>query len=508
MLGLIASGLYTFAVFGLAVWGLQSLALTGLFLFYRHRQHGFSSPAALPTENLTPGDWPTVTVQLPLYNERHVVERLVAAACALDYPTDRLTIQVLDDSTDDTAQLAEALVADYRSRGIDIRCLHRRHREGYKAGALAAGLAATHSDFVAIFDADFLPPSDFLKRLLPQFHGHPRAGVIQARWGHLNAGYNALTRAQALALDGHFVVEQTARGRSGLPLNFNGSAGIWRRSCIEQAGGWQSDTLAEDLDLSYRAQLQGWQVVYAPEVVVPAEIPPQMAAYRHQQYRWACGSLQVLRKLLRPWLASPRLPAQRLGGLLHLGAYLAYPLMLLSLLASLPLALTGAHLPPVLRLASVAGLGPPAVFILSQWAAYPSWHKRLAALPGLFFLGLGLMLNNTCAVLNAFIGRPAFTRTPKFNLAARDQGWRRSAYVLKPDGMVWGQLALTAYAALTLVVAIHQMSELVPYLTMMLIGGIYVTWWELAPIFLARPNAGAARPRAAIARRELPQKIF
>lgn len=235
MVGTIASGIYTFAALGLAVWGLQSLVLAWLFLFHRYRA-GVCPPVAVPLEVAA---WPTVTVQLPIYNERHVVERLVAAACALDYPADRLTVQVLDDSTDDTARLAEALAADYRRRGVNIQWLHRPRREGYKAGALAAGLAATRSDFIAVFDADFVPPPGFLKRLLPHFRLHPKAGVVQARWGHLNAGTSALTRAQALALDGHFVVEQTARGRWGLPLNFNGSAGIWRRACVEEAGGWQ-----------------------------------------------------------------------------------------------------------------------------------------------------------------------------------------------------------------------------------------------------------------------------
>jgi cellulose synthase/poly-beta-1,6-N-acetylglucosamine synthase-like glycosyltransferase len=508
MVGTIASGIYTFALLGLAVWGLQSLVLAALFLFYRHRPAGCRAVALPPAEPVDPQAWPVVTVQLPIYNERHVVERLVHTACALDYPAGKLTIQVLDDSTDDTARLAEALVAEYRNRGVNIHWLHRDKREGYKAGALAAGLAASRSDFVAVFDADFLVPPDFLKRLLPYFRLHPRAGVVQARWGHLNASYNALTRAQALALDGHFVVEQTARGRSGLPLNFNGSAGIWRRACMDEAGGWQSDTLAEDLDLSYRAQLQGWQVVYVPEVVVPAEIPPQVAAFRRQQYRWACGSLQVLRKLLRRWLASPRPLAQRVGGVLHLGAYLAYPLMLLALLASLPLALAGAPLPSWLRLLSVAGLGPPAVFILSQWAAYPHWSKRLVALPSLFLLGLGLMLNNTWAVLHAFFGHPKFSRTPKFNLAARDQEYRGSDYVLKPDGMLWGQLALTGYAVLALVVALRQMPGLVPFAAMMLAGCSYVMLWELGQSFLVRTASRAGRRTAAIAWRESTQKTF
>jgi hypothetical protein len=293
-------------------------------------------------------------------------------------------------------------------------------------------------------------------------------------------------------LDGHFVVEQAARGCSGLPLNFNGSAGIWRRECVEAAGGWQSDTLAEDLDLSYRAQIHGWQVVYVPEVVVAAEIPPQMAAFRRQQFRWACGSVQVLRKLLGPWWASGRPTSQRVGGVLHLSAYLAYPLMLLALLASLPLALSHPHLPALLHLTSVAGLGPPVLFIVSQWAVYPRWPRRLTALPALLFLGLGLSLNNSWAVLNAFFGHPEFARTPKFNDDAEGAGWVGSDYVLKPDALVWVQMGLTAYAALALAAALRQAPELVPFSAMMLAGCSYVIAWELKQ--LGRPALPPRQP--------------
>jgi cellulose synthase/poly-beta-1,6-N-acetylglucosamine synthase-like glycosyltransferase len=502
MLGLVVGCIYTVCILGLAVWGTQSLVLAALFLLNRR-----SAPSSLAPEQLNPAVWPAVTVQIPIYNERHVVERIVSAAGALDYPADKLTLQVLDDSTDETAGLALTLVERYRKKGVNIVRLGRKQRHGFKAGALAEGLAATHSDFIAVFDADFLPPSDFLKRLIPYFDAYPDAGVVQARWGHLNAGYNALTRAQALALDGHFVVEQTARARSGLPLNFNGSGGIWRRQCIEAAGGWQSDTLAEDLDLSYRAQLAGWRVQYVPEVIAPAEIPPQMAAYRRQQFRWACGSVQVLRKLLVRWWTSPLPLVQRVSGVLHVGAYLAYPLMLVALLVSLPLAITGTALPGVLGLASIAGFGPPLVYALSQWAAYADWPKRLAVFPVFLCTGMGLMLNNTWAVLNAFWGRPAFARTPKFHVESRADGWRASDYALKLDWIVWGELALAAYAGVALVLAVSRLPGLVPFLALMAASLGYVS---LAEVWQARPRR--ARPKIVrpvpLARAETVQKFF
>ena len=504
MLGRLFSLIYTFCILGLAVWGLQSLGLAGLFLLYRRG----AARAAAPAQP-APDAWPTVAVQMPICDERHVVERLIAAACALDYPADKLTLQVLDDSTDDTTLLAQRLVDRYRAQGVNIHLLRRDQREGYKAGALAAGFQAAASDFFAVFDADFSPRPDFLKRLMPYFLADPKVGVVQARWGHLNAGYNALTRAQALALDGHFVVEQTARGRSGLPLNFNGSGGIWRRACIEAAGGWQADTLAEDLDLSYRAQLRGWRVQYVPEVIASAEIPPQIAAFKRQQFRWACGSVQVLRKLLVSLWVSPLSFAQRVGGVLHLGAYLAYPLMLLALLASLPVALTGTPLPPILGLVSIAGLGPPLVYALSQWAAYTDWPKRLIAFPGLFCLGFGLMLNNSWAVLNAFFGRPQFARTPKFSVESRADGWQGSDYALKLGGLAWGELALAAYAGLTLVLAIQRQPGLVPFSVLALAGLGYVGLWEVWQAWHPRRIFGDGHySTSALLRAEATQKRF
>ena len=282
-------------------------------------------------------NWPTVVIQLPIYNERHVVERLLNAVAALDYPRDRLTVQVLDDSTDETTDIAARLTAKLRADGLNIQHVQRQDRHGYKAGALAYGLSLTNSELVVVLDADFVPTSDFLRRTVPHLAADPGLGMVQTRWGHLNPFSNLLTLGQTLALDGHFVVEQTARSRAGWLMSFNGSGGVWRAQCIRDAGGWRDLTLTEDLDLSYRAQLAGWRFLYLPDVVVPGELPPQIAAYKQQQARWAKGSTQCLTYTFNPLWHSRFSLSQRLMATLHLCQYIPHPLMILLLLLTPPL---------------------------------------------------------------------------------------------------------------------------------------------------------------------------
>jgi len=417
----------------LALYGLNSFLLSWLYL--RHRR-----------EEVLPGrltEAPPVTVQLPIYNELYVAKRLLEAVVRLDYPRHKLQIQVLDDSDDETTSLVRALVESFRAQGVDIELLHRRHRKGFKAGALQEGLARAKGEFIAVFDADFLPPPDFLHRVIPHLLTRPRLGMVQARWGHLNAQASALTGAQALALDGHFVVEQTARNRAGLFMNFNGSAGVWRRRCIEEAGGWQADTLSEDLDLSYRAQLLGWECLYLPDVVVPAEIPLQIQAFKRQQARWAQGSIQCVLKLGRKVLASPYPLFKRWQALMHLSGYLIHPLMLLLLFLTLPIILGDFRLPWPLAYLGLSSLGPPLTYALSQRALYPRWWRRLVYLPYLALIGVGIALSNSLAIGRALLRRKGeFQRTPKFG------GRRRKRYWLGIDGTVWGELALTLYALL------------------------------------------------------------
>ena len=441
------TAVYVIAALFLALYGANALLLTLVYWRVRHRQ-----PVEPPLTTT-----PRVTVQLPIYNEMLVVERLIDAVAQLDYPPDRLQIQVLDDSTDETTAIAQARVDFHRARGVDIVLVRRQGREGFKAGALAHGLRSAKGELIAIFDADFVPPPDFLRRTVPYFLADPRLGFLQTRWGHLNAGYSAITRAQALALDGHFVVEQTARQRAGWFMNFNGTAGLWRRACIEESGGWCGDTLSEDLDLSYRAQLAGWRCVYLPHVMAPAEVPPQLAAFKQQQFRWAKGSIQCLRKLaLAVWRAPRSLPA-RLEGLIHLSGYLAHPLMVLMLLAMLPLLLSGAKLSWPLAYLSLASLGPPILYAVAQKELYPDWWRRYAYMPLLVLLGSGIALSNSVAVLQGLLGRGrCFRRTPKFRLEGKNGRWQGQRYALALDWMILGEALLALYAALTIVVAWRQ----------------------------------------------------
>ncbi len=422
--------LYVAAALLLTMYALNSWILT--LLFFRHQKDPLSCPQMR--------HFPRVTVQLPIFNEALVVERLIGSVAGFDWPRDRLQIQVLDDSTDETTSIAQTCVDEYRARGIDIQLMHRSDRRGFKAGALKEGLKDATGEFMAIFDADFVPKADWLRRTVPHFLARPRLGMIQTRWAHLNYDYSLLTRAQAIALDGHFTVEQTARHRSGLLMNFNGTAGIWRRQCITDAGGWQSDTVSEDMDLSYRAQLRGWECLFLPDVAAPAEIPPQLAAYKRQQFRWAKGSIQCLKKLAWP-VATARLPlVVRWQALVHLSTYLIHPLMLALLLASLPLMLVAGRLHESLGLLGLVSLGPPLMFAVSQRTLYPGlWLRRFAFMPGLMWLGSGVALNNTRAIVEALLGvRNIFHRTPKFRIEARGDRWLGSSYALPLDSMTVG----------------------------------------------------------------------
>ncbi len=462
--------LYAVLVALCAVHGVHRVGLLVAYLRRRRRV-----PTAPPL-----GTVPFVTVQLPVFNERDVVARLVDAAAALDWPADRLEIQLLDDSTDDTALVAAPAIARARGLGLRVDVLRRDDRTGFKAGALAAGLAAARGELVAVFDADFVPAPDFLRRLAPHF-ADPGVGMVQAAWGHLNATASPLTRAQAALLDGHFVVEHTARARSGRWFNFNGTAGVWRRACIEAAGGWQHDTLTEDLDLSYRAQLAGWRFVYLLEHVVPAELPASLGAFRGQQRRWAKGSIEVARKLAGRIVRSDAPLATRLEALAHLGANLAWPAAL-ALAVVLPLLVLsrGPALSPWLFVPAFAlSTGVHLVFYAVATRA------RAADVVLATLLGIGMSVNQALAVFEALAGRrTAFVRTPK-------TGGATGSY--RPDavGPVPIELAL---AALHLGTAARAADAgtwgSVPFL---LLFGAGFAWTGLGGLFeagrLARPSA-------------------
>src|SRR6478752_7009934 len=308
---------YFFVLIILAVYGWHRYYLVYLYLRNRGKE---------PKVGGTLSPQPVVTIQLPLYNEMYVADRLIASVCAIEYPRELLEIQVLDDSTDETRGIAEAAVRRFAAEGVDIKYLHRSDRNGYKAGALEAGLKQARGEFVGIFDADFLPSPDFLTRVMPQF-ADDKVGMVQARWGHINQDYSLLTKIQSILLDGHFVLEHGGRYRAGRFFNFNGTAGVWRAAAIADAGGWQHDTLTEDLDLSYRAQLRGWQFVFVPDLIAPAEVPVEMNAFKSQQHRWAKGSIQTCRKLL-PEILRAKVPlGVKAEAFFHLTANFNYPLM-------------------------------------------------------------------------------------------------------------------------------------------------------------------------------------
>jgi cellulose synthase/poly-beta-1,6-N-acetylglucosamine synthase-like glycosyltransferase len=451
---LIVEVLYALCIVLPSLYGLNALVLIWLYLRHRHDPH---PTAPWPTE------WPRVTVQLPIYNELHTVERLLTTAAGLDYPRDRLEIQLLDDSTDGTRQVAARKIARLRQQGIDAVHITRPERAGFKAGALAHGLTMAKGALIAIFDADFLPPPSFLRSVVPHF-ADPTVGCVQTRWTHLNRGYSPLTRAQALGVDGHFVVDQTARARAGLFINFNGSAGVWRRTCVEDVGGWQDDTLTEDLDLSYRAQLRGWRIVYLPDVATPAELPPQIGAFKRQQARWAQGSIQTALKTLGPLLRCDQPWRVKLEGIVHLTGYVVHPLMLLAVLLTLPLSFSHSWVLAAAPWLTITALGPPLLYAIAQAADGGAWGLRLRALPLLVLLGMGLSLSNTQAVLKALLGvDQGFERTPKFALHQPRDTWFGSTYALSGGGLVWAEMGL-AVLALALLAAPGIPRGLVPWL--------------------------------------------
>jgi len=489
--------LYLLTAAALSLYGLNALWLT--WLGWRHR-------AERPRRPQTQ-DWPQVTVYLPIYNEMHVVHRLLDGVARLDYPRDRLQVLILDDSTDETTELAARHAAELRREGLDVHLLHREDRAGFKAGALAEAVPHTRGEIVVIFDADFVPPRDYLRKVVPHFVDAPRLGCVQTRWGHLNQDYALLTRAQALALDGHFTVEQTARNRAGLFMSFNGTAGAWRQECIEESGGWSADTLCEDLDLSYRAQIGGWQFLFLPEVVAPAELPAQMAAFKRQQFRWARGSIQCLMKLGSTVARAPAPWAARVEGLVHLSSYLVHPLMLLLLLSSLPLLLTGEHIPWPFAFLSLASLGPPLLYAVGQWTLYPRgllWWRRYRVLPALMAMGVGIAWNNTLAVAGALLRRPTpFRRTPKFNLAGQWGNWAGSRYALRSNWTALVEILLGIYAAVVVWAAVHTGNwPAAPFFALYACGFFYVALHD--PVARLRSQR---RPRPTPLQTRAPQPL-
>lgn len=398
---------------------------------------------------------PLVTVQLPIYNELYVSERVIAATCALDYPRELLQIQVLDDSTDETTVLIAQVVEQFRADGFAIEHIHRTDRTGYKAGALAEGLKTATGELVAIFDADFVPTKDFLTRTVGHFE-NPKLAFVQARWGHVNRDYSWLTRLQALAIDGHFLVEQAGRGEAGYWFNFNGTAGIWRTAAIEDAGGWKADTLTEDLDLSYRAYLSGWDAHYLEDLVVPAELPAQMQGFRRQQHRWARGSVECAFRLLPKVWRTTTSPGRKFQATMHLTAY-GIHLLLLMLTLIYPFVLeTSMRYPRVSTLFGISyllaatSLAPTVFFVTGRRQGGLPWVRELPRILLVSVFGSGLMVNTGRAVLQILTRKnPEFERTAKFGIAASAEdpsAWTHKRYQLDIDRIVVVESLLAAYS--------------------------------------------------------------
>jgi cellulose synthase/poly-beta-1,6-N-acetylglucosamine synthase-like glycosyltransferase len=481
--GYLSGSLYILCMIAMSLYGLNAMATAILFVIAK-RHSGKEPPETEPKE------WPTVTIQLPVLNEKSLVERLLQSVTKLDYPPDRLQIQLLEDSTDDTVLLSARLVEEYRARGINIECIFRTERSGHKAGNLKNGLKTATGEFIAIFDADFIPFPDWLKKTVPKFRD-PKLGCVQTRWGHTNREYNLLTRAQALAMDAHFIVEKTARAHNNLFMNFNGSAGIWRRACIEDAGGWQTDTLTEDLDLSFRAQLRGWKMDYLPNVIVPAELPASMEALKKQQFRWAKGSTQVTRKTIKHLFSQPNIPwYKRISGLLQLAAYTVHPLMILTLFLTLPVGLFAPRFFTYLPISFLATFGPPMLYALAGAQDTPSLAGRLKILPVITIIGLGLSLNSTIAIIEVLIGKSgAFIRTPKLNLTDNSDSNRQidHSYLQPISPMVWGEIGLSLYALLTIAILQPRLGWIiVPWMGIYWLGYFFIAALNLYQRWQAR----------------------
>ncbi|HSH02443.1 MAG TPA: glycosyltransferase [Anaerolineae bacterium] len=481
MINLIAF-LYTLTLIILASYGLLGLLTFLLYLYHRHETY--------PCPPMTADQWPLVTIQLPIYNEKFVLPQLLKSVTAIDYPSHRLQIQLIDDSTDDTADLAANLVTYYQRHGINIDHYRRSHRHGYKAGALADALEDATGEFVAIFDADFQPQPDFLRRTIPYFQQRPDLGLIQTRWAHLNPDHSLLTAAQAIAMDKHFAMEQNVRHRANLFPKFNGTAGVWRRQCIDDSGGWEDDTVCEDLCLSTRAVLNGWQVQFLNDVTAPAELPTSALAYKSQQARWAKGSFQCLLKFGRTILTTPNHPfPSRFYGFVAMSAYLAQPLVLILLLLHLPLVYANYPPPEAPLFFGLASLGQPLLFLMSQKLIYSDWLARLRHFPTLIIVAIGIAPSNTRAILQALIPHRhhPFVRTPK-----QGHQTKLTRYRLSSDYITLIEISLALYALIDLFVVLwrgHYHSLFLPTTSFLGLSYIaYLSWQESRPQPVSPPQ--------------------
>lgn len=484
------SYLYTMDAFDWTIVGIYFGILAILSFYGLHRYimvflyHRYCKRENAPQSRFE--ELPRVTVQLPAYNEMYVIERIIDAVCAFDYPHDKLDIQVLDDSTDETQRIAQNAVERWRNAGLDIQYIHRDDRTGFKAGALENGLKTAKGEFIAVFDADFVPDPDFLQKSIHYFTD-PKVGLVQGRWEHLNRNYSFLTRTQAIFLDGHFMLESYTRFLSGRFFNFNGTAGILRRKTIEDAGGWEHDTLTEDLDLSYRAQIKGWKFVFLPHLTVPAELPVEMNSFKTQQCRWAKGAMQVCKKVLFRVLRGKFGAGEKLEAWYHLTGNISYPLMVLLSLILFPamivrynqgwFELITIDLPLfILSFSSVSTF-----YITSQKALHKDWLKRILYLPGLMAVGIGMTIPGSKAVLEGAFGyKTPFVRTPKFSVNGEKGEWMSKKYRCDIGFLTIVEILFGAYFIFGILYAWNiGIYGVIPFLLLFMCGYLYTGLWAL-----------------------------
>ena len=476
---------YFFVLIVLAVYGWHRY-----YLVYLYMRNCDKEPKPGPPLN----PLPVVTIQLPLYNEMYVADRLINAVCGIDYPRELLEVQVLDDSADETCSIAQLAIRRAAMQGVDIKYYHRTNRTGFKAGALEAGLKVARGEFIGILDADFVPTPDFLTRLMPHFID-AKVGMVQARWGHINQDYSLLTKIQSILLDGHFVLEHGGRNRAGLFFNFNGTAGVWRRVAIDDAGGWQHDTLTEDLDLSYRAQLRGWRFVFVSDLIEPAEVPVEMNAFKSQQHRWAKGSIQTCRKLL-PTILRANIPlGVKIEAFFHLTANFNYPLMCVLSLLMFPAMVIRYNMGWYEMLLIDVPLFLAATFsvcnfyMVCQREIHRDWRARLKYLPFLMSIGIGLCINNTRAVFEALFNRQTdFARTPKYRIEGDADEWVGKTYRQSVALQPLIELALGLYFTATVFYALaNQIYGTLPFLVLFQIGFLYTGLLSIVQQYAGAP---------------------
>lgn len=476
---------YIFSLTVLFIFGSHGFIMIYYYLKYRKNR-----PA--PAEAIS--TFPVVTVQLPVFNELYVVGRLIDAACAMVYPKDKLEIQVLDDSIDSTVDVVAGYVDRYRKQGFDIKQIRRTNRAGFKAGALKEGLRSARGEFIAIFDADFVPRQDFLLKTIPHFMSDPKIGMVQTRWEHLNSEYSLLTRTQAMALDGHFVIEQAVRNKVGFFINFNGTAGVWRASCIEDAGNWQADTLTEDLDLSYRAQLRGWKFKYLNDVTSPAELPSEINALKSQQFRWTKGAIETARKLLPVVWKSKLTLRVKIHSTFHLTNNLVFPFIVLAGVLNVPLVFvkhSGMYESyfTFMSIFVFAFVGSFLFYLFSQKDVHRDWQRRLFLFPIFMAGSMGFAVNNSRAVIEGLFRKKSdFVRTPKYGTRNKKDAWEGKRYMpVKISSTVIVEIVLALYCLFGVVSSIYFLEiAAVPFQLMFFLGFTFVSVMSVKHAWLAR----------------------